>query len=282
MFDDAETDPPDLEDGSKPDPMETHRPILPAAPPDADEYSPAAVFPAVLLDASPETAESSAAGETIDDEAPASPDGVSETSDEPPETARSETLEAFEALLRKLDEGFAGLERAFENKLAYDAHKEQQIDALHRELQEHKRGLLGRAVRPLLTGMVRLHDNLGRKADEWRDFDSAEPTFEQGARALEEFQDDLEIVLEENGVDLFRVPSERFEPRRQTAIRTLETSDPEKVGRIARRLRPGFERDGQLVQKERVEVWTAAEAATEPPSLRTENDSNPDPAEKTA
>lgn len=189
------------------------------------------------------------------------------------ETADAESSQRLdpETLLRRIDQGFERLSQAFEDKLAYDQHKERQIEALHSELQEHKRGLLGKAIRPLISSLVRLHDNLGRVAIELRDRQEDALSHLEAAQILEEFQDDVEIVLEDNGIRLFQEPTEHFEPRRQTASQTIETPDSELVGLILRRLRPGFERDEQVLQKERVAVYVAerrsaavAESTTEP------------------
>jgi molecular chaperone GrpE (heat shock protein) len=167
------------------------------------------------------------------------------------------------SLLEIVERGFDRLARAFDDKLAYDAHKESQIDALHRELQEHRGGLLARAVRPLLAGLIRLHDDLGRAAEVVVEADL------DVVRRLQEFQDDVEILLGDYGVTVFREPVERFEPRRQTVRRTIDADPPECAGAIACRVRPGFERDGELLQKERVDVYVAArEPAGEPGAAR--------------
>lgn len=159
-------------------------------------------------------------------------------------------------LSQDLDHGFRRLLEAFEAKLAYDAHKERQIDLLHDQLQEHRRGLLSQAMRPILAGLIRLHDDLGRLAKEIRQGDGAELKPERVAKLFTEFQEDVEIILEENGILAFQEPGERFEPRRQAASKVVPTDHAEDSERIARRLRPGFERDGYLLQKERVEVYS--------------------------
>jgi molecular chaperone GrpE len=172
-------------------------------------------------------------------------------------------VDELTALRRCVEEGPQTLLKAFESKLAFDQHKEKQIDSLHAELQEHKRDLLARATRPLLSGLVRLHDSLGRMPEDLRGESPEELTPERFFGILEDFQDDVEIVLEDNGVSLFLEPCERFEPRRQTSRRTVETIDESRVGTIAHRARPGFEQEGTLLQKERVDVYVRAQPASE-------------------
>ena len=65
-------------------------------------------------------------------------------------------------------------------------------------------------------------------------------------------------VLERNGVRPFEASGEDFDPQRQTAARRVETADPEQVGRIADRIRPGFKQGTVVLQKERVAVYVAA------------------------
>ncbi|MDA8019821.1 MAG: nucleotide exchange factor GrpE [Thermoanaerobaculia bacterium] len=179
---------------------------------------------------------------------------------EPPAAAdpsdTSSASDALEGVLRSLDERLSALASSFDTKLAIDEHKNRQIDALHRDLQEHKQDLLARALRPILAGLVRLYDDLGRAADGVQE--RAEDLIpSEAAQFLREFREDVEILLDENGVLVFSEPVERFDPQRQTARKTLDTDDPERVGQIARRVRPGFERDGLVLQKERVDVYAA-------------------------
>lgn len=165
---------------------------------------------------------------------------------------------ALASLIEVQAEQLANLRQAFDDKLAFDRHKEKQIDLLHRELQEHKRGLLAKAQRPLLNGMVRLHDSLGRVAEALC-ADAEEPlTHERTGEILQGFQEDVEILLEDQGIQLFRNVGPQFDPHRQTVVQGIPTDDETQNGRVARCVRPGFEQDGTVLQKERVEVFHRA------------------------
>ncbi len=219
-----------------------------------------------------ETAEDVAAEDAAGED-PAAEDAAAEdvtAEDIAPEdvTVAAETPSLPESVVRELadlrqllEESSGTLLRAFEDKLAFDSSKDKQIDALHDELQKHKRGLLAKMIRPLLVGLVRLHDDLGRMVEDLRREPPEELTPERFYDVLEGFQDDVEIVLEENGVSIFLEPGERFEPRRQTSRRTVESDDEQRIGTIARRVRPGFEQDETLLQKERVDVYVRRVAA---------------------
>ncbi|HEX4955377.1 MAG TPA: nucleotide exchange factor GrpE [Thermoanaerobaculia bacterium] len=169
-----------------------------------------------------------------------------------------ETGPPWSHLERRLEDGFETLERLFADKLAYDQFKEQQIDRLHAELQAHKGDLLLRAQQPLLRGLIRLHDDLGRLADALAERAGEELTRERFQSYLAGFRDDVETLLDQHGVTRFEAPGESFDGRRQLAARTCQTAEPALVGQLAERLRPGFELGDSLLQKERVAVFVAA------------------------
>lgn len=168
-------------------------------------------------------------------------------SDSPP-WRRLEAIvgESFEALDRRLTERFRS-----------DDTKDGQIDRLHAELQEHKRDLLARAVRPVFTRVIRLHGEVARTVAGLRTKPSEELTPERLLEVLEGFGDDLEILLADHGVCTFEHPSITFDPQRQTALEVVETDEEQRSGEIVRRIRPGFEIGQVVLQKERVAVLRA-------------------------
>lgn len=159
------------------------------------------------------------------------------------------------------------LRRAFDDKLKYDRFKEGQIDRLHDELQGHKANLLAQAIRPILRDVIRLHDDLGRMVEALRQREPAEFTREKLFKVLEGFAEDIEAVLQHNGVESVRGAAEVFDARQQKTLRTIPTADPTLVGRVAANLRPGFIHDGFALEKERVAVYVAEKPAA--PTLAT-------------
>ncbi len=173
-----------------------------------------------------------------------------------------ELATALEPLQATMAQGFADLLRAFEDKLAYDRAKERQIDRLHAELQEHKRDLVAKVKRPMIQGLVRLHDDLGKVIAALGRRTPEELTPQRFFNAFDGFADDIELLLGQHGIEAFSVPGQEFDPRRQTALRTEATDDPDLAGTIAERLRSGFAEGETLLQKERVAVYAAAEEPT--------------------
>jgi molecular chaperone GrpE len=144
---------------------------------------------------------------------------------------------------------------AFERKLAFDQSKEKQIDRLHAELQGHRTDLVGKAVKPVLQSLIRMHDDFGKVLDALDREDPALITAERLLKLLKGFRDDVELALNHNGVQAFAAETEVFDPRRQRVLRAVETTEQSQVGHLAARLRPGFELDGAILEKERVAVF---------------------------
>jgi molecular chaperone GrpE (heat shock protein) len=193
----------------------------------------------------------------LEEASPAEPQPV------PPQDIRL-TLETLGSAIERLETavaaGVASMLGEFRDKLALDRFKEDQITKLHEELQAYKNDLIFRASRQILQGVIRLHDDLGKVVDSLRQKPTEELTPEMFFRQLEGFQDDVELLLGQHGVERFEVGGEEFDPRRQTALRTIAAEDPAQVGRVAERLRPGFLQGEAFLQKERVAVFAAANA----------------------
>jgi molecular chaperone GrpE (heat shock protein) len=178
---------------------------------------------------------------------------------------RSDALKHLEAVINGSVERILD---AFERKLAYDATKQVQVDRLHAELQEHRAGLVNRVARPLVNGMIRLHDGIGKLVVSLQTKSPDDLTPERFFALLEGLQGDIEILLEQNGVVAYREPSGSFDPRRQRAIKTVVTHDPQLGGQVADAVRPGFEQGNEVLEKERVVVyqWQASSVTPADPN----------------
>lgn len=151
---------------------------------------------------------------------------------------------------------------AFEHKLAYDATKQRQVDALHEEVQRHRAGLVARANRPLVQGVIRLHDDLDKLLIALRARPAAELTAAKFFGHLQEIQQDIEILLDQNSVTTYREQDDEFRPTRQRAVGRVGTALPELAGKVAEHLRPGFEIGVEILEKERVSLYFTEPAAT--------------------
>jgi molecular chaperone GrpE len=169
-----------------------------------------------------------------------------------------ETLNTFE---EKVASHFLELMEAFERKIALDRFKEEQIRQLHNELQSYKADLLAKAMRPLVTGMIRLHEDMGKMVEFYQKSDEQRLEREGVLKNLEGCCEDLITVLDQNGIIAYKESGDEFNPRRQRILRRVPTSDPERVGQVAESLRFGFEQGDMMIQKEAVAVYVFAEDA---------------------
>ena len=187
--------------------------------------------------------------------APPVPDAPTNSAGDPPGPpgAVVERLEAIEALI---ETRIGRVLEVFENKLAYDQSKEVQVDRLHEELQGHRSDLVGRTIRPLVRDAIRLHDDIGKLVSALEGDSSGELSPEEFLRLLEGLQQDVELMLEHNGVEAYREEAGgRFDPGRQKILRTVASGERETEGIVAESVRPGFELGGQVVERERVTVY---------------------------
>lgn len=149
---------------------------------------------------------------------------------------------------------------AFEQKLAFDAVKEKQLDRLHDELQGYRADLVARAVRPVFQSLIRLHDDLSKVLEALDREDRANLSPDRLLDLLRGFRDDVELALNHNGVESYREDVQIFDPRRQRALRTVRTTDQTQVGTIAAQVRPGFQLGETILEKERVAVYAMSQS----------------------
>lgn len=170
---------------------------------------------------------------------------------------------AIAQLQATLETRFEQLLGAFQEKLAFDRFKEEQIARLHTELQSYRSDLVARTARPFIQALVRLHDEFSRVLESLRQQDPATLQPDRFFKLLESFRDEVEVLLDQNGVEVIREPGTVFNPRTQRVLRTAPTCDPTQAGQVLEHLRPGFRHGEHAIEKERVCV--AVYAAPERP-----------------
>jgi molecular chaperone GrpE len=173
------------------------------------------------------------------------------------ETGEADSLADLSAMLSNLQERLLD---AFDQKLAFDAFKERQIDRLHEEVQGYKSDLLLKAARPLIAAMIMLHADIGRLISGISREDPTKLTVERIIGFFDGFRDEIIDLLAAQGVEVFHAArdDDRFDAWRQSSVGVVETSDPELVGRIAEIVQPGFEQGSTVLSKEKVKIYTAA------------------------
>jgi molecular chaperone GrpE len=69
------------------------------------------------------------------------------------------------------------------------------------------------------------------------------------------FQQGIEDILYRQGVEPYTQDGDAFDPRRQRAVATVATDDPETNKRIAARHRKGFQAGEKVIRPEVVSVY---------------------------
>lgn len=182
------------------------------------------------------------------------------TAPEPDDAA--DALDGLRADLRhgliRLGQKITRLEQHFETKIMYDQSKDQTIDALHRELQDHRDGLAFAHLRPLVNDILALHDDLdGLLADfeaEQPDAAGAEPV-RALLGSLHTIREDLAYTLEKYGFELFEHPGEQVDRAAQRVEATEPVDDPALDRMVARRVRKGVRYGDRIVRPEIVVAY---------------------------
>jgi molecular chaperone GrpE (heat shock protein) len=114
------------------------------------------------------------------------------------------------------------------------AHREAVIDQLHAENQLLKTGLSRVVLEPVVTDLIRLHDQLSREA-------RRQANDGQDAKLAWSFTDEVARVLERCGIDMYTAaPGELFDPIRHNPADVLDSSDETLHNTVAEVTAAGF------------------------------------------
>jgi molecular chaperone GrpE len=169
--------------------------------------------------------------------------GAESPADKPPEAP--DVGGVLEAVSSQLGE----LQLAFDERLRYDATKEESFQQLYRDLEEF-RALAGAAQhKPVLMDIILLLDRVEKGLE-------AQPEDE----FIESIRDELSEIMARRGVSAMRAAEDRFDPQRQKAVGTRPAPDEAAHNTVAEVARTGYECDGQILRAAEVVVFRYAPA----------------------
>jgi len=143
----------------------------------------------------------------------------------------------------------------FKDKILYDKIKEKQMDKLHSELQTYKQDVVFKATKPLISSVIYIYDDIDKMIKRYTD-NPEELDLNKMFNILETLKEDIEILLEENGITQFSEEFKtKFDPKTQQLIKKIPIGDKDKVGEVVEKVRPGFENVTEIIRKERVSVY---------------------------
>ena len=153
----------------------------------------------------------------------------------------------------------AGVDRLlarFDEKLLHDEARTNEIKRLNAELARHQPDAQWNTARPFVDQMVRHLDEIQRFVQRYEGRGDA--TTKDFLEALEWLHEDIELALEEHAITAYRPQAgkDAFDGRRHSvAGNPTPTRDPGLSRLIERCIRPGFERDGQVVARAAVRIY---------------------------
>lgn len=154
------------------------------------------------------------------------------------------------------------LEHNFDTKIMYDQSKDETIDALHRELQSYREGMAFVHLRPMVSDLLALHDDLD---DLLAGFVAQYPdqAEQDGVRTLlnsvDTVREDLIYMLEKYGFEVFENPGEAVDRKVQRVQSTVPTVNEALDRTVAQRLRKGVRYEDRIVRPEVVAAYRFTE-----------------------
>lgn len=136
--------------------------------------------------------------------------------------------------LGELAERLGQVERHLAEFHRHATHRETVIDQLHAENQRLRDGLSRMILEPVVTDLIRLHDQLDREA---RRLGSDQPD----GRLLRSFADDTLEILDRCGMDVFSAkPGDLFERGQHRAVGVVACEDESKHNTVVEVTAVGF------------------------------------------
>jgi len=171
--------------------------------------------------------------------------------------------------LRELAEAVEALHADFRRSMQGYDHQRMLMDRLHSENEQLRRAELERSQDPMIRDLISLADTCLRNGRTWLQRETVTPS--DIDRVLRDVADDVELILERQGVEAFK-PEEgtKFDRREARVVRSVDTSDASRDGAIAEVLKPGYRIGHRILRYCEVVVWTfvavplADAAETEP------------------
>ena len=165
------------------------------------------------------------------------------------------TVRGMQNLGKTLGDKIDALATRFDREIRAETTREKVVDRLHAELQEYKQDLLLNAMRPVFVDLIQLHDDLGKMATTYRGDGEATAEAERFADFLAGVQQGIEDILYRQGIEPFCHDSDHFDARRQRAVSTVSTTDPDLARKVADRHRKGFVSGEKVIRPEVVSVY---------------------------
>lgn len=162
-------------------------------------------------------------------------------------------------LINSLKFSFAQLDEKFDKKIAEDTYKNALFDKMYDELASYKKDLYAKLVGPFINETISLIDDYERLIERIDTIDQ-----DKLIKYIKGIPEDLEGILDNNGVERYSDDTEKFNPKTQRVIKTIPTGNKDKDNVISERTRKGYRWNGVMLKPEIVKIFKYKEGYVEP------------------
>lgn len=167
-------------------------------------------------------------------------------------------LENSETLLEQV----SALNKKFDQKIKTDMHKAEMFDNMHKELTQYKNGLITQIINNILIDIIQIIDINDKNISLFENQDCSEENYEKIIRILKGISEDLTDVLYRQSVEPYTL--DEIDVKRQKILQVIPTNDISLDRTIAKKIVPGYEKDGKIIRPERISIYKYKESEENP------------------
>lgn len=167
-------------------------------------------------------------------------------------------LENSETLLEQV----SALNKKFDQKIKTDIHKAEMFDNMHKELTQYKNGLITQVINNILIDIIQIIDINDKNISLFENQDYSEENYEKIIRILKGVSEDLTDVLYRQSVEPYTL--DEIDVKRQKILQVIPTNDISLDRTIAKKIVPGYEKDGKIIRPERISIYKYKESEENP------------------
>ena len=167
-------------------------------------------------------------------------------------------LENSETLLEQV----SALNKKFDQKIKTDMHKAEMFDNMHKELTQYKNGLITQVINNILIDIIQIIDINDKNISLFENQDCSEENYEKIIRILKGVSEDLTDVLYRQSVEPYTL--DEIDVKRQKILQVIPTNDISLDRTIAKKIVPGYEKDGKIIRPERISIYKYKESEEKP------------------
>lgn len=167
-------------------------------------------------------------------------------------------LENSETLLEQV----SALNKKFDQKIKTDMHKAEMFDNMHKELTQYKNGLITQVINNILIDIIQIIDINDKNISLFENQDYSEENYEKIIKILKGISEDLTDVLYRQSVEPYTL--DEIDVKRQKILQVIPTNDISLDRTIAKKIVPGYEKDGKIIRPERISIYKYKESEENP------------------